>query len=130
MKEIKVQWHSGFAAAMDLELRANRGDLVYEKEYKFQVIVRFEILNVQMEYTHRILLGGCVLQLLICCSITENGERCQCSLVRRGVPRQKKTREAGRTLRSASLVFFCRYVSPEALVVIEVVMCNAMEFRY
>ena len=61
MKEIKVQWHSGFAAAMDLELRANRGDLVYEKEYKFQVIVRFEILNVQMEYTHRILLGGCVL---------------------------------------------------------------------
>lgn len=28
-----VQWHPGFAAAIDLELRANRGDLVYEKEY-------------------------------------------------------------------------------------------------
>ena len=33
MKEIKVQWHPGFVAAMDLELSANRGDLVYEKEY-------------------------------------------------------------------------------------------------
>lgn len=31
--EIKIQWHPGFAAAMDLELYANRKDLVYEKEY-------------------------------------------------------------------------------------------------
>lgn len=31
--EIKIQWHPGFAAAMDLELSANRKDLVYEKEY-------------------------------------------------------------------------------------------------
>ena len=28
-----VQWHSGFAAALDLELEANREDFVYEKEY-------------------------------------------------------------------------------------------------
>lgn len=33
MKEIKIQWHSGFVAAIDLELGANRGDLIYEKEY-------------------------------------------------------------------------------------------------
>ena len=33
MKEIKVQWHPGFVAAIDLELGANRGDLIYEKEY-------------------------------------------------------------------------------------------------
>jgi len=33
MNEIKVQWHSGFVAAVDLELSANRKHLVYEKEY-------------------------------------------------------------------------------------------------
>lgn len=33
MKEGKVQWHPGFVAAMDLELSANREDLIYEKEY-------------------------------------------------------------------------------------------------
>ena len=33
MNELKVQWHSGFAAAMDLEFSANRKDLVYEREY-------------------------------------------------------------------------------------------------
>jgi len=33
MNEFKVQWHSGFVAAMDLELSENRKDLVYEKEY-------------------------------------------------------------------------------------------------
>jgi hypothetical protein len=31
--EIKIQWHPGFVAAMDLELSANRKDLIYEKEY-------------------------------------------------------------------------------------------------
>ena len=29
----KIQWHPAFAAAMDLELIQNRGDLIYEKEY-------------------------------------------------------------------------------------------------
>ena len=33
MSDIKIQWRPGFVAAMDLELAANRADLVYEKEY-------------------------------------------------------------------------------------------------
>lgn len=33
MKEVKIQWHSGFVAAVDLELSANRNDLIYEREY-------------------------------------------------------------------------------------------------
>ena len=33
MSDIKIQWHPGFVAAMDLELAENRADLVYEKEY-------------------------------------------------------------------------------------------------
>ncbi len=33
MSDIKIQWHPGFVAAMDLELAENRTDLVYEKEY-------------------------------------------------------------------------------------------------
>ena len=33
MADKKIQWHPGFAAAMDLELSANRKDLVYEREY-------------------------------------------------------------------------------------------------
>jgi len=33
MNEVKIQWHSGFVAAMELELTANRKDLVYEREY-------------------------------------------------------------------------------------------------
>ncbi len=33
MKEIKIQWHPGFVAAVNLELAANRNDLIYEKEY-------------------------------------------------------------------------------------------------
>lgn len=28
-----IQWHPGFSAAIDLELSANRQDLVYEREY-------------------------------------------------------------------------------------------------
>ena len=32
-REIKIQWHPGFVAAIDLELSANRKDLIYEKEY-------------------------------------------------------------------------------------------------
>ncbi len=33
MNEVKIQWHSGFVAAMELELAANRKNLVYEREY-------------------------------------------------------------------------------------------------
>ena len=33
MNEIKIQWHPGFVAAINLELAENRGDLIYEKEY-------------------------------------------------------------------------------------------------
>lgn len=33
MDEIKIQWHSGFVAAVNLELSANRNDLFYEREY-------------------------------------------------------------------------------------------------
>lgn len=33
MKDTGIQWHPGFVAAMNLELRANRDGLQYEKEY-------------------------------------------------------------------------------------------------
>ena len=33
MSDKKIQWHPGFVAAMNLEFRENRADLVYEKEY-------------------------------------------------------------------------------------------------
>ena len=33
MKEAKLQWHPAFVAAMDLELKHNRADLIFEKEY-------------------------------------------------------------------------------------------------
>ena len=33
MKDLKIQWHPGFVAAMDLELRESRDDLWFEKEY-------------------------------------------------------------------------------------------------
>lgn len=33
MSEIKIQWHPGFVAAINLELEENRADLIYEKEY-------------------------------------------------------------------------------------------------
>ncbi len=33
MDEVKIQWHSGFVAAMELELTANKRDLLYEREY-------------------------------------------------------------------------------------------------
>lgn len=33
MKKIKIQWHPGFVAAINLELAENRDDLIYEKEY-------------------------------------------------------------------------------------------------
>ena len=37
MCEVKIQWHPGFVAAMDLELSANRNDLIYEREYNLNV---------------------------------------------------------------------------------------------
>lgn len=33
MEDIKVQWHMGFASAIDLELAENRSDLTYRREY-------------------------------------------------------------------------------------------------
>lgn len=33
MGDVKIQWHPAFAAAMDLELAANRDHLIYHKEY-------------------------------------------------------------------------------------------------
>lgn len=33
MKETKIQWHPAFIAAMELELKQNRNDLIFEKEY-------------------------------------------------------------------------------------------------
>ena len=33
MKDTIIQWHSGFVAAMNLELAVNRDDLIFEKEY-------------------------------------------------------------------------------------------------
>ena len=33
MKDKKIQWHPGFVAAMNLELRQNRDDLIFEKEH-------------------------------------------------------------------------------------------------
>lgn len=32
-EKIKIQWHPGFVAAIDLELKENRKILTYEKEY-------------------------------------------------------------------------------------------------
>ena len=32
MNDTKIQWHPGFVAAMDLELREYRDGLVFEKE--------------------------------------------------------------------------------------------------
>lgn len=37
MKEVKTQWHPGFVAAVNLELAANRDDLIYEQEYNLNV---------------------------------------------------------------------------------------------
>lgn len=37
MKDVKIQWHPGFVAAVDLELSANRKDLIYEQEYNLNV---------------------------------------------------------------------------------------------
>ena len=33
MEDTKIQWHSAFTSAMDLELVQNRSDLIYNKEY-------------------------------------------------------------------------------------------------
>ncbi|MCH5248530.1 MAG: hypothetical protein J1E98_01290 [Lachnospiraceae bacterium] len=33
MKNTNIQWHPGFVAAMNLELKQNRADLIFEKEY-------------------------------------------------------------------------------------------------
>ena len=33
MSGTKIQWHPGFVAAIDLEFKENRDDLIYEKEY-------------------------------------------------------------------------------------------------
>nr|WP_300858421.1 hypothetical protein [uncultured Acetatifactor sp.] len=33
MKDTKIQWHPAFVAAMGLELKQNRNDLIFEKEY-------------------------------------------------------------------------------------------------
>lgn len=37
MSDTKIQWHPGFISAMDLELRENRTDLVYEREYNLNM---------------------------------------------------------------------------------------------
>lgn len=37
MKEQKIQWHSGFVAAINLELSANRENLVYEQEHNLNI---------------------------------------------------------------------------------------------
>lgn len=33
MKDMKIQWHPGFVAAMNLEFKENRKDLIFEKEH-------------------------------------------------------------------------------------------------
>ncbi len=33
MEDTKIQWHPGFVAAMNLEFKENRDDLIFEKEY-------------------------------------------------------------------------------------------------
>ncbi len=33
MKDTKIQWHPGFVAAMNLEFKENRNDLIFEKEH-------------------------------------------------------------------------------------------------
>ena len=33
MKETKIQWHSAFVSAMNLDLGSDRDDLIFEKEY-------------------------------------------------------------------------------------------------
>ena len=36
MKDKKIQWHPGFIAAMNLEFKENRNDLIFEKEYNLK----------------------------------------------------------------------------------------------
>lgn len=33
MNDKKIQWHPGFVAAMNLELKENKNDMVFEKEH-------------------------------------------------------------------------------------------------
>lgn len=33
MSDTKIQWYPSFVAAMNLELKENKNDLIYEKEY-------------------------------------------------------------------------------------------------
>lgn len=38
MEDTDIQWHPGFVSAMNLELKANREDLIFEKEYNLNIM--------------------------------------------------------------------------------------------
>lgn len=55
MNDTKIQWHPGFVAAMDLELREYRDDLVFEKEYNLNTKpLEIDLLIIKKEASVRI----------------------------------------------------------------------------
>ncbi len=55
MNDTKIQWHPGFVAAMDLELREYRDDLVFEKEYNLNTKpLEIDLLIIKKEVSVRI----------------------------------------------------------------------------
>lgn len=55
MKDMKIQWHPGFVAAMNLELARNRDDLVFEKEYNLNTKpLEIDLLVIKKEASVRI----------------------------------------------------------------------------
>ena len=55
MNDTKIQWHPGFVAAMDLELREYRDGLVFEKEYNLNTKpLEIDLLIIKKEASVRI----------------------------------------------------------------------------
>ena len=50
MKDTKIQWHPGFVAAMNLELREDRENLTFHKEHNLNTNVKADF-QCKMENT-------------------------------------------------------------------------------
>ena len=56
MEDKKIQWHPGFVAAMNLELRRNRVDLIFEKEHNLNTKpLEIDLLVIKKETSAQIL---------------------------------------------------------------------------
>ncbi len=52
MRDTKIQWHPGFAAAMGLELAENRDDLIIQKEFNLNTKpLEIDLLVTQTSHT-------------------------------------------------------------------------------